>query len=74
MPYTSEEAQPNNHPMIDVKARGEWLIMMLIVDEVGEMLQRDEIVEMMEEWVEGVNAKGDAELSYGAWDMEVIMS
>jgi hypothetical protein len=63
------DAQPNEHPKIEpgLVGGGEWLCLMLVVDEGGEILKVDH-VEMM---VEGFLKEKGVEAKFGVWKGEV---
>jgi hypothetical protein len=76
--WSGKQAQPENHQFIDVEESGEWMVLFLVVDEVGDVLQSEHLVQMVGGWVEQENSKRDeregVEIAYGVWDGEVFMS
>lgn len=70
------EAQPEHHPPIDCEASGEWMIVLLVVDEEGKTLDRRHVNEQVEKWIKGVDREeyGSVDTYFGVWSGELFMS
>ncbi|KAH6879018.1 hypothetical protein BKA58DRAFT_453237 [Alternaria rosae] len=72
--WAGVEAQPDNHPLIGKDGRGEWMVLLLLVDETGETLVRGHAVMLVEGWVEEERGKmGVGGIEFGVWEGEVFM-
>ena len=72
--WTGVEAQPKDHPMIDMEASGEWLVTLLVIDEEGGELKRGDVDELVGKWADGVSKEDGYTVDVGVWDGEVFMS
>lgn len=70
------QSQPENHPLIDVEASGEWMILLLVVDEGGKTLERRHVDEQVGRWIGAVDKEGNGgvKASFGVWGGELFMS
>jgi hypothetical protein len=50
----------------------EWMVLMLVVDEEGNVLKREHVVKMVGDWMEGVSGEG-VEVEGGVWGGDVFM-
>jgi len=72
--WAGVEAQPEAHPLIGKDGRGEWMVLLLLVDEEGETLVRGHAVMLVEGWVEQERGKaGVGGIEFGVWEGEVFM-
>jgi len=72
--WAGVEAQPDSHPLIGKDRRGEWMVLLLLVDEEGETLVRGHAVMLVEGWVEQERGKvRDGRIEFGVWEGEVFM-
>lgn len=69
------DAQPNEHPKIekDAVGGGDWLVLILVVDEEGCMLKVKHVEMMVEGWVKQQKDQG-MEVKFGVWSGEIEVS
>jgi hypothetical protein len=72
--WSGVEAQPDHHPLISKDGRGEWMVLLLLVDEEGKTLIREHAVMLVQGWVNEERAKlGRGKIEFGVWEGEVLM-
>ncbi|KAL1795084.1 hypothetical protein ACET3X_006900 [Alternaria dauci] len=72
--WSGEDAQPDYHPLISKDGRGEWMVLVLLVDEEGKTLIREHAVMLVQGWVNEERGKLDGgKIEYGVWEGEVFM-
>jgi hypothetical protein len=71
--HGGEEAHPDMHPKIDTDkiGGGEWLVLVLIVEEDVKSTTDGHMEKLVAEWVKEI---GTAEMKYGVWYGEVDLS
>ncbi|OAL55899.1 hypothetical protein IQ07DRAFT_676141 [Pyrenochaeta sp. DS3sAY3a] len=74
--WAGAESQPEHHPLIDAEVSGEWMIMLLVVDEEGKTLQRRHVNEQVGRWIGGLDKEGygGVDAHFGVWGGELLMS
>ncbi|KAG9188624.1 hypothetical protein G6011_07329 [Alternaria panax] len=72
--WSGVEAQPDHHPLISKDGRGEWMLLLLLVDEEGKTLIREHAVMLVQGWVNEERGKlGGGEIEFGVWEGEILM-
>ena len=72
--WSGEDAQPEHHPLISKDGRGEWMVLLLLVDEEGKTLIREHAVMLVQGWVNEERGKLDGgKIEFGVWEGEVLM-
>lgn len=72
--WAGVEAQPDSHPLIGKDGRGEWMVLLSLVDEKGETLVREHAVMLVKGWVEEERGRvGVGRIDFGLWEGEVFM-
>ncbi|CAG5172887.1 uncharacterized protein ALTATR162_LOCUS7540 [Alternaria atra] len=72
--WSGVEAQPDHHPLISKDGRGNWMVLLLLVDEEGKTLIREHAAMLVQGWVQEERGKlGGGKIDFGVWDGEVLM-
>ncbi|PVI08265.1 hypothetical protein DM02DRAFT_648319 [Periconia macrospinosa] len=73
--YAGQQAQPAEHPLIDVGATGEWLVVALLVaPDVQATGLDEEVVEWVDRWdAHAVAGKEDVSVEWRTWSGDLFM-